>query len=134
MKNLIFLFALGCGSGATSAETPAAAAVEAGPSRNVDVAQLKADLDAGKVPMLVDVRTAGEYAGGHVPGAVNIPVDQIAKRTSEITVDDGAEVYLICKSGGRSASAASTLSGLGFATVNVSGGTGAWIGAGNAVE
>lgn len=115
---------------------PAASAPAAAPAavRVVDVATLAADRDAGKVPVLVDVRTAEEYAAGHVPGAVNIPLDQLAARQAELEPHRAGEVYLICQSGGRSGRAANQLAAAGFRAVNVTGGTGAWKAAGYAVE
>jgi phage shock protein E len=61
---------------------------------------------------LVDVRTAEEYASGHIPTAVNIPVDRIAAQAP--TPDKKAIVIVYCASGMRSARAASTLVGLGY--------------------
>jgi rhodanese-related sulfurtransferase len=52
-----------------------------------------------KPPLLLDVRTPTEFAAGHVPGAVNIPHDQLAARLSEIDRDHWVLVY--CKSGAR---------------------------------
>lgn len=65
---------------------------------------------------LVDVRSPGEFAGGHIPGAVNIPVDQIDRRAGEIGPKE-AGVVVYCASGMRSASAAGTLRKLGFTPV-----------------
>lgn len=52
-----------------------------------------------KPPLLLDVRTPQEFAAGHVPGAVNIPHDQLASRLSEIDRDHWVLVY--CRSGAR---------------------------------
>lgn len=135
MSALLLFLAIGCGTPATSTSpTATTVATPAGTTRDVDVTQLAADLEAKKVPLLVDVRSAAEYAGGHVPGAVNIPLDQITSRTDELQAAEGADLYLICQSGGRSGRAASTLKGMGWNTVNVTGGTGAWISAGNPTE
>ena len=49
---------------------------------------------------IVDVRTPEEFAGGHVEGSVNIPLDQFEARIDEIALDQ--PVLLCCKSGGRS--------------------------------
>lgn len=103
------------------------------PVREVPVSVLKADLDAKTVPLLIDVRTPEEFAAGHVPGAKNIPLDQVPNRLAEFGSKD-AEVYVICQSGGRSARAAATLQSHGFKPVNVSGGTGAWRAAGHPVD
>ena len=98
------------------------------PVEDIDVATLSSRIDAGQVPILVDVRTPGEFAEGHIPGLKG--VDYL----SELEEYRGGPVTLVCRSGGRSAKAAEQLAGLGFATVNVEGGTLAWIEAGKPVE
>jgi rhodanese-related sulfurtransferase len=65
---------------------------------------------------LVDVRTPGEYATGHLPGAVNVPYDQVAARLDELGPRDGA-IVLYCRSGRRTGIAAATLQQLGFTRV-----------------
>lgn len=100
----------------------------------VDVAGLKAAREAGPA-VVVDVRTPEEFASGHVPGAVNIPVDQLEARIGELDAHRSAELYLICRSGGRSARAQAQLAAAGFARpINVAGGTLAWTAAGHPVE
>lgn len=99
--------------------------------RDVDVATLKADMEAGRVPVLYDVRTPGEYAGGHVEGAILLPVSELQARVGELEKWRGQPVYLICASGGRSAAAARILAEKGFSAVNVQGGTSAWVAAGH---
>ncbi len=74
---------------------------------------------------LVDVRSPGEYASGHIEGALNIPVDQIAQRAGEIGPKE-RPVVLYCRSGARSASAAGTLRSLGFQRVEDIGPMSAW--------
>ncbi len=64
----------------------------------------------------VDVRTQGEFAGGHAPGSVNIPLDQLARRVGEL--DKTKPVILVCASGSRSAMATSMLKAQGFEAVN----------------
>lgn len=68
---------------------------------------------------LVDVRSPGEFASGHVRGAINIPVDQIGARMGEIPA--GRPVVLYCLSGARSASAAQTLRSAGRTDVHNAG-------------
>lgn len=101
--------------------------------RDIDVKTLKADLDRSAVPLLVDVRTPGEFAAGHVPGARNVPLDELESRLGEFGAAD-REVYVICQSGGRSARASTALASKGLHPVNVTGGTGAWVSAGFPVE
>ncbi len=78
---------------------------------------------------VVDVREPDEYAGGHVPGAVSVPLATVADRAGEIGTGDGP-LYLICQVGGRSRRAAEHLADAGFGVVNVDGGTGGWIASG----
>lgn len=63
--------------------------------------------------LLLDVRTPGEYAGGHLPGAVNIPVQELGERARELPATDRA-IVIYCRSGARSAAAASALQSLGY--------------------
>jgi rhodanese-related sulfurtransferase len=65
---------------------------------------------------VVDVRTPAEFAAGHVPGAVNVPFDQIAARAGDLG-PPGAPLLLYCRSGRRSGIAAQELRGLGFTNV-----------------
>lgn len=95
----------------------------------VDVAALAGALARGAA--VVDVRQPDEYEGGHVPGAVLIPLDQLAGRTAEVPT--GAELFVICQTGGRSARAVAYLATLGIDATNVAGGTKAWIAAGEPV-
>jgi len=66
---------------------------------------------------LVDVRTPGEFAAGHIPGAINIPVQQLGARTGELQPKDAA-VVVYCRSGHRSGNAARMLKSAGFAAVH----------------
>lgn len=92
----------------------------------VDVDGLKAALDGDEVALLVDVRTPEEFATGHVPGAVNIPVHELGERKSELEPHRDDAIHVICQSGGRSSRAAQMLSAGGWDAINVAGGTGAW--------
>ncbi|SDZ31945.1 rhodanese-like domain-containing protein [Herbiconiux ginsengi] len=89
-------------------------------------------LSTENAPIVIDVREADEYAGGHVPGGVNIPLSQLADRLD--AVPRHSTVFVICQSGGRSARATDFLTGQGIDAINVEGGTGAWISAGLPVE
>ena len=96
----------------------------------VGLDELAAALDAGSP--LVDVRMPDEYKEAHVPGAVLIPLPDLAERASE--VPKGERVYLICASGGRSLVAAEALNQAGWDTVSVTGGTKGWIAEGRPVR
>ncbi len=77
---------------------------------------------------LLDVREDDEWAAGHAPDAVHIPVGALAERSGEIPQDH--EVYVICRSGARSAYAAQALAGAGWKTINVADGMTGWAVAG----
>src|SRR6476469_7470149 len=78
--------------------------------------------------VLLDVREDDEWAAGRAPGAVHVPRTQLAERLEEIP--DGHPVYVICRSGGRSARVTAYLNSQGWDTVNVAGGMGGWAAAG----
>ncbi|MCB9758752.1 MAG: rhodanese-like domain-containing protein [Alphaproteobacteria bacterium] len=116
------------------AEPTAAPTAPAAPeaAAEITVAQLAA---AEPRPFVLDVRTPGEFADGHVPGAVNIPVGDLEGRLSELDAQKDASFAVICASGRRSAKATELLHANGWAgAMNVPGGTSAWIEAGNPVE
>ncbi|MFE6685801.1 rhodanese-like domain-containing protein [Streptomyces sp. NPDC057743] len=76
---------------------------------------------------LIDVRTPGEYASGHLPGALNIPLAQIRRAVPELRhAADRGDVLLVCASGNRSENARRLLAEQGVTTANLAGGTTAW--------
>ena len=77
-------------------------------------------LPRGGSVTLLDVRTTGEFAQGHIDGFINIPVDELRERLGEL--DRGKPVYVICQSGLRSYIACRILAGNGFDCYNFSGG------------
>ena len=96
----------------------------------IDVGELARLREAGVV--LVDVREPDEYESFHVPGAQLIPLAEVPERIEEIPSDE--RVYVICAGGGRSAKAVDFLNKQGHDTVNVAGGSKAWLEAGHPVE
>lgn len=94
--------------------------------REIDVVELAERVKAGAT--VVDVREADEYTDGHVPGAILVPLSELADRVDDVPAD--TTVLLICKLGGRSARAGEFLAGHGRDVINVAGGTMAWIDAG----
>lgn len=72
---------------------------------------------------IIDVRTPAEFAAGHIDGAINIPVDQIEGKISTLKeLKPGSPVLLYCRSGRRSAIAASILGARGYQQVVDGGG------------
>jgi rhodanese-related sulfurtransferase len=70
--------------------------------------------------LLLDVRTPAEFASGHVDGALNIPVQELGARVSEVGPKDRA-VVVYCRSGGRSCAAAGLLKNAGYDVLDVGG-------------
>ena len=102
------------------------------PFTRLTATEAKAKIDEGNV-QVIDVRTPGEYAGGHVPGAINIPHMSVVSRKSELAPDK--EHVFICQVGARSALACEFAASLGFKDLyNVDGGTEAWVKSGYPVE
>ena len=66
---------------------------------------------------LVDVRTPREFAAGHIPGAINIPVQQLDSRLGELQ-PKGTAIVVYCRSGTRSGNAARMLKNAGFEVVH----------------
>lgn len=87
------------------------------------------EVPASDVPenaFLLDVRENDEWAAGHAPGAVHIPLGTLGDRAAEVPQDQ--KVYVVCRSGGRSAQAAMALNQAGWDAVNVAGGMQDWAG------
>jgi rhodanese-related sulfurtransferase len=100
--------------------------------KSVPVAAAKTAVEAGNV-QFIDVRTAEEYAGGHAPKAVNLPLDGLEKDLARL--DRNKPVYVICETGRRSEKGAEILRKNAFAELyNVEGGTSAWRAAGLPIE
>lgn len=87
-----------------------------------------------KMPhLLVDVRTEAEYASGRIPGAVNIPLNDLPIRLDELQTDH--PLVIVCGHGMRSIMAAEFLAGQGFTNLyNLVEGTAYWIETGLPVE
>lgn len=73
---------------------------------------------------ILDVREDFEWEAGHIDGAQHIPLGQLSERYGDVPVDE--DVYVICRSGGRSLQATAFLANTGFDPINVLGGMGAW--------
>ncbi|MGM1046249.1 Rhodanese-related sulfurtransferase [Paenibacillus uliginis N3/975] len=92
--------------------------------RQITTAELKNEL-MDKNKQFIDVRTLGEFNGNHIRGFKNIPLQQLAQKSGELSRD--REVVVICQSGMRSNKASKLLKKSGFGKVtNVKGGMSAW--------
>ena len=99
--------------------------------RAMTVEELEAGMKAGRVNVL-DVRGAGEWESGHLPGVPNIPLGYLQERWAELPPDGPVVVH--CQSGGRSAIAISLLQARGREAINLAGGYDAWVRAGKPTE
>lgn len=90
--------------------------------RQTSVDQLPSD------PTVLDVREDDEWAAGHIDGATHIPVAEVPQRLGELP--DADEIFVICRSGGRSSRVVEWLDAQGIEAINVDGGMRAWSAAG----
>jgi len=108
-------------------------AVACGPAappgiRSVSSQEIVAALGAPDGPLLLDVRTRAEFARGHVPHALLVPVAELPARLDEVRgASAGREVVVYCERGGRAERAARTLIDAGFEAVgHLEGDMSAW--------
>ncbi len=119
--------------GAMVATAGVAADLQPGEAPSVSAAELHALRESGVAPVVIDVRTFEEYAAGHIPGAVNIPFDQVAQRIAEIDAPHGVALY--CMVGPRARKGESALLAASYQKVfHLEGGLAAWQAAGFPIE
>jgi len=80
----------------------------------VSADDLKAAIDKKEKAIIVDVREPGEYAAGHLPGAINIPRGLLEFTVFKKIPDVNAKIYVYCKTGGRASLATKTLQDMGY--------------------
>lgn len=83
---------------------------------SITVQTVKTRLDAGEKIFILDVREENEFAGGHIQGAVNIPIRTLGKNMDKLPSKD-AMVVVLCRSGMRGAYVTMTLGMLGYTNV-----------------
>ncbi|MDX8396951.1 MAG: rhodanese-like domain-containing protein [Mariprofundaceae bacterium] len=134
LKSILFVLMLGlplavtaCGVGEQSADGYENASIEHAYAHWKQGAQ-------SPIPFsFLDVRTAKEYAQGHVPGAINIPVQELAERLNEVPKDK--RVYVYCESGVRAGHASKLLVKSGITNIeNVPASMKGWREAGYPIE
>lgn len=101
-----------------------------GPTKGLSTlsaAAFKQELDPSKKSLLIDVRERGEFKGGHIQGAKNIPLSELNRRLGDIPKDRNLLLY--CRSGMRSKNAARILAKHGYNRLaHLRGGISAWSG------
>lgn len=99
----------------------------ADPGTSIEPSELAARIASGKAPAILDVRTADEFAAGHIPGAVNVPLNELAERLPGLKLAPTQEIVVHCQHGGRAAKAESILRESGYTNVrDLSGHMEAW--------
>ena len=106
MRVLLIASALALALGCQPAPGPAKASISG--------AALAAELKKGATPVILDVRTPEEYRAGHIPGSLNVPLDQLAARLPELGIAKSDEVVVHCERGPRAAQAEALLTQDGY--------------------
>ena len=94
----------------------------------LDGREFKEAYSSSKQPVLIDVRTAGEFTSGSIPGAKNIDIMSADFQKQIASLDRSKDYFLFCRSGNRSGQACSVMAAKGFNVYNLKGGVGAWPG------
>lgn len=97
--------------------------------RQITPQEAKVRMDKNPSCIVLDVRSPEEYAAGHIPSAVLLPVEQIeakADSVSQILPDKSAEIFVYCRSGKRAGRAAAALTEQGYTNVSSIGGIIDW--------
>ena len=102
---------------------------------DVQPAELLERIVAGDAPRILDVRSAAEFAAGHVPGAINIPFYAVPFRAGELGPRHDDPVIVYCGHGPRAHLASAALRARGFTRVScLAGHMAEWLRAGHPVE
>ncbi len=86
----------------------------AGGAERITAQEAKARMEANPQAIILDVRTEEEYRGGHIKGAVLLPLDRLESEAESVLTDKNAEILIYCRSGRRSAEAGAILTALGY--------------------
>ena len=118
------LTAFGCGQ--SSAATGSGGSQEA--FRRVTGDEAQKMMASEKGYLIVDVRTPQEYAEGHIPHAINVPLDTIGTNPPAELPDKAQMIFVYCRSGARSMTASNKLAQMGYTNIVEMGGIKDWHG------
>jgi len=106
----------------------------AGP-KIISAEELSEQIQLEQAPLILDVRSEEEYAGGHIPGALNIPHAELPDRLSEIDAAKTDEIVVLCRSGYRAGIAEKILIEAGYSDVHdLAGHMNAWKSGGHPIQ
>lgn len=114
---LSLLMLTGCGSAGASADF-----------RQISQEEAAQVMESGEDFVILDVRTPEEFAAGHIPGAVNLPNEDISSQKPAQLPDTQQQILVYCRSGNRSKQASRKLADLGYTNVLEFGGIKTWPG------
>lgn len=95
---------------------------------SIDMETAKSKFEAEGDYIILDVRRAGEFAGGHIPGAINVANEDIIDKEPTELPDKNQMIYVYCRSGNRSKQASSKLAAMGYTNIIEFGGIIDWTG------
>jgi rhodanese-related sulfurtransferase len=108
---------------------------DATPGVSIEPPELAARIASAEPPVILDVRSPEEFASGHIPGAVNIPYDQLSERLAASGLSPTAEIVVHCQSGRRAEIAEAILREAGYTDVrDLTGHMAAWRAGGHPLE
>lgn len=118
----------GAGSGSSQDNAQNSQGTTAGKADYVSISaeEAKKIIDANSEVILLDVRTQQEFADGHIPGAICVPVETIGSNPPSELPDKDATILVYCRSGNRSKQAAEKLVALGYTDIREFGGINSW--------
>ena len=103
--------------------------------KSITAEELAEKIQFSQAPLILDVRSKEEYAGGHIPGAINIPHAELPDRLSEIDAAKTDEIVVYCRSGYRARIAEKILIEAGYSDVrDLAGHMNAWKSGGYPIE
>lgn len=115
--------------------TMAASTVSAGSVTTISNQEVLQQIQNKQAPLILDVRTDGEYSSGHIPGALHIPHTELPGRLSELSAYKNKSIYLYCHSGYRVGISADILEKAGFTSLHhIAGDMQVWKAAGLPIE
>ena len=132
--NTIYLIALillvgvfsGCSNKNNGANKEVSSTVPKASFKNITPEEAKKRLDSEKGIVLLDVRTKEEYETGHIKGSILIPVDVLKEEVEKKLTNKETPIFVYCRSGNRSVTAANILVELGYKDVYNLGGIKDW--------
>jgi rhodanese-related sulfurtransferase len=133
---LVLAFALSLSASCLAAKTSSDFVKEAKKTvEEISVADAKADIDAGKVAVILDCRTEKEFKRGHLPNAMHIPRGLLEFQADKKIPNKNSYIICYCKTGGRSCLSTRTLTQMGYTNIkSMAGGWKAWLKAGYPIE